>query len=297
MELAHLRVHPGGAGQRGLRLPSDAQLPRGAHGVPLVRRHDADEIATAQGARVRNVADRTLIDADHARAIAVGALAARSHDAAMPHAGPADVLHVRVRAGCLRRYVFARHIGAHDLVVARRFDRGLAGERQIERPIAEQVAVRDRTSRRAAHAHDTVGDRELRDGRAEPRRGEREQRLARLGRGCANSWTAERHGRARYGTALIRRPVAREAREIHLLHREIELLGRDLQQRRRGALAELGMTVKHRSRVVAVDSKPRVEQFLFRLAGPERQRHADGLLCAGTQRQRKPDEQRATGFQ
>ena len=57
------------------------------------------------------------------------------------------------------------------------------------------------------------------------------------------------------------------------------------------------MTVEHRSRVVAVDSKPRVEQLLFRLAGPERQRDADGLLCAGTQRQRKSDEQRATGFQ
>ena len=57
------------------------------------------------------------------------------------------------------------------------------------------------------------------------------------------------------------------------------------------------MTVEHGSRVVAVDSKPRVEQFLLRLAGPERERDADGLLCAGTQRQRKPDEQRATRFQ
>ena len=57
------------------------------------------------------------------------------------------------------------------------------------------------------------------------------------------------------------------------------------------------MTVKHRSRVVAVYRKPRVEQFLFRLTGPERERDADGLLCARTQRQRKPDEQRATGFQ
>ena len=57
------------------------------------------------------------------------------------------------------------------------------------------------------------------------------------------------------------------------------------------------MTVKHRSRVVAVDRKPRIEQFLLRLTGPERERHADGFLCAGAQRQRKPNEQRATGFQ
>ena len=161
----------------------------------------------------------------------------------MPHAGPADALHVRVRAGGLRRYVFARHAGADDLVVARRFDGGLAGERQIERPIAEQVTVRDRARRRAAHAHDAAGDRELRDGHAEPRRGESEQRLARFRRGRANSRTAERDGRARHGAALIRGAVAREARDVHLLHREVELIGGDLEQRRRGDLAELGKAV------------------------------------------------------
>ena len=58
-----------------------------------------------------------------------------------------------------------------------------------------------------------------------------------------------------------------------------KLLGGDLHASRRLTEAS-GVTVEHRSRVVAVDSKPRVEQFLFRLAGPERQRDADELLSA-----------------
>ena len=68
------------------------------------------------------------------------------------------------------------------------------------------------------------------------------------------------------------RHVGVELRRRDLLHREPELLGRDLAHRRRRALAELGDAVEQRDGVVGVDLEPRVD-----LRGDRRAGHRAGV--------------------
>ena len=110
-------------------IPSHPQLLRRTHGVPFVRRNDADEITAAHDTRTRDVRNRVRVDARDASTVAVRPLAARTNDAPVPHAGHAHVLHVDVRARGLRRYVVARNADADDLVLANGLDGRVARER------------------------------------------------------------------------------------------------------------------------------------------------------------------------
>ena len=100
-------------GQGRYRLPVHLQPCRRLDRVLLALGHDADEIADADnGDNSRNVTYRTLVDRDQAGADEIAGIDAgigRPHDAAMQHAGNADVVDVDQFAGRFRRQVDARH--------------------------------------------------------------------------------------------------------------------------------------------------------------------------------------------
>ena len=181
--------------------------------------------------------------------------------------------------------------GADNGVPSRSFLRGRAGQRDLERLVAEQVAVRDGLRLVVRCRDDAFCHGESIDGSAEPPGGERQQRLARFGGRRANLRTAALDCRARDGGALVRRHVRVEPHRGNLAHVEVELLGGNLQQRGARALAELGVSDVGRRGVVGMNGDPRVEEFLIgrardgdaagrcvRLLG---ERHARGFLKAG----------------
>src|SRR5205814_1293821 len=139
--------------QRRAVLPRHLELPRGLDRIPLALRHDADKAALAYDTGAGNVGDRAFIDAERLGARAVGALAARAHDAPMQHAGNAHVLHVLVGAGGLGRQVDPRHVGADQRIAADRLLRGYAGELDVERLVAEEIAVAHGAGRVAVDRH------------------------------------------------------------------------------------------------------------------------------------------------
>jgi hypothetical protein len=102
---------------------------------------------------------------------------------------------------------------------------------------------------------------------AEPGRGERQQRLARL-RGCrANLRAAAMNRRARGGRALVRADVGVELHPAELAHVEIELFAGDLQQARGVALAEFALAEAHRRGVVGVYGDPGIDRIGIGRAG------------------------------
>ena len=245
------------------------------------RRDDAEEVAEADDLRALDVLDRALVDRDdlRRRAVAVGALAARPHDAAVEHARDADVVDVGRLAGDLVRDVDPRRARADDLVLADRLRarrardglgrrRRVAGGREardldVEQLVADQRAVGDGL---AAARDDALLDREARLRR---RRGS-----SRRGRAARSSRPRPRHGSACRPSA---RPGCRRSRpgsasrscrgrsassgEAH-----VELLGRDHQQRGRRALAHLDLADLQAGRVVGVDREPRVDRDLVERA-------------------------------
>jgi hypothetical protein len=93
---------------------------------------------------------------------------------------------------------------------------------------------------------------------AEPRRGEQQQRLARLRGGCAHLRPATMDRRARRGGALVRRQIGIERDSGELAHVEIELLAGDLQQASGVALAELALAEEHGGGIVRMHGDPAV---------------------------------------
>src|SRR6516165_838550 len=141
---AHAREEIAIAGQRDTLLPRDLEIARRLDRIPLALSDDADEIAKAHDAR-RYVGDRCLVDMERLGTRSVGALTARTHHAAMPHAGNSHVLHVRVFPGDLVGNIDARHPRADQPIATSRLLRSSAGEFDMERLIADELAIGDRT--------------------------------------------------------------------------------------------------------------------------------------------------------
>jgi hypothetical protein len=213
--------------RRGL-LPRDLERARGLDRVPLARGDDADEVALAHDPGARNIGDRALVDAQGLRAGAVGALPARTHDPTVQHVGHAHVLHVHVGAARLGRNVDARHARADELVAVDRLLRRRAGELDVEPLVAEELAVGDRAGGVTVDRHHPFRYGEAPRLHAEPRRGKRQQRLARLRGRRANLRPAAMNRRARGGRALVRADVGVELHPAELAHVEIELFAGDL---------------------------------------------------------------------
>jgi len=130
------------AGQRRGVLPGHLEVAGCPDRVPFAFGDDTDEFAAAHHPR-RYSGDRGLVDVEGLRSRPISALAARAHDAAVQHASDAHVLHVHIFADDLVGNIDARHPRADQPVAADRLLRRGAGERDVERLVADQFAVGD----------------------------------------------------------------------------------------------------------------------------------------------------------
>ena len=178
---AHVGEQVGIARQCRAVLPRHLERLRGLDRIPFVLGDHADEIALAHHARGRDVLDRAFVDAQRLGAGAERALPARQHHAAVQHAGHAQMMHELVASAHLVRQVDARRPRADQLVAVRRLLRRGAGELDVERLVAEEVAVFDRAEvALAVDRNDAVLHHEAVDLHAEPARREQQQRPARF---------------------------------------------------------------------------------------------------------------------
>src|SRR5579862_9444811 len=75
---AHLPVQALSTRQDRRLVPSDLQLASGSHSIPFIRRQHPNEIAFTNHAGFADGGDGCLLDAHHAGAVPVSALAART---------------------------------------------------------------------------------------------------------------------------------------------------------------------------------------------------------------------------
>ena len=284
------QVGVGIAWQRRALLPSHLERARGLDRVPLALRDDADEVALAHDPRAGNGGNRALVDAQGLGAVTIGALPAWPHDAAVQHVGHAHLLHVDVSSGHLVRDIDARHARPHELVPVDRLLRRDAGELDVERLVAEQRAVAHGAAGMTVDRHHPFGHDEAAGLHAEPRRGQRQQRLPRLRGRRADLRAAAMNRRARGRRTLVGHGVGVEQNRFELAHLEIELFARDLQQAGGVALAELALAEIDRRGVVRMHGDPRIDRGRIRRTG--------GVAARGGGRQRgagdaEADDERA----
>ncbi len=231
-------------------------------------RDHAHEIALAHHAGAGNVLDRALVDAERLGAGAVGALPARTHDAAVQHAGYPHVLHVGVFGADLVGKIEARHPSTHQLVLADRLARCSAGEREMQLLIAEKIAVPYRPARIAGDRDDAIRYRQVGNRRVQPRCGEPQQNLPRFRRRRAQLRSAALDRGARGGGALVRGHVCVEPHRRERPDVEIELFAGDLQHAGGVALPELALAENDGGGVVGVHRDPGIDQLgIGRTAG------------------------------
>ena len=187
----------------------------------------------------------------------------------------------------LRGRVLPLHPLADEPVLGDGLERRPAGVRGGERLAAEERAVRDRLRRVVLDRDDAGPHLQLRDRDAELLRREPEQHRTSLGGRLAHLRPTARDRVAAGRRALVRRDVGVPRRGPHLLDRQVELLGRDLQQAGRGA-GDVDLAEGDRGGVVRVDRDPRVDQGGVRRACGDARRRA--LRRAGEHR---PDEAEA----
>ena len=156
---AHALEQVGIARQRRALLPRHLERARGLDRVPLALGDDADEVALAHDRAPGMAAIELSSMLKRLGAVAIGALPARPHDAAVQHVGHAHLLHVDVSSGHLVRDIDARHARAHELVPVDRLLRRDAGELDVERLVAEQLAVADGAAGMTVDRHHALSTR------------------------------------------------------------------------------------------------------------------------------------------
>lgn len=245
--------------QRRRRLPGHFERRCGLDRVPLAFGDNTDKIALADDARARNVGDRALVDAQRLRKRAERALPARQDGAPVEHPRHAHVLHVRVLRAHLGRDIDAWDIGADEPVLARMLLRRRPGEPDLERLLAEELAIGHRTARRIVDRHHPARHREAPGLNAKPHGGAREQRLARLSRCRPHLRAAAMDRRTRRGRALLRRDVGVEPDRAQLAHVEVKFFAGDLHEPGGAALPQLAFAEEERGRVIRMDRDPGVD--------------------------------------
>ena len=187
---------------------------------------------------------------------------------------------------------------ADDRVLRHRLLRRRPRECDLERFVAEQIAVLHGPRRIARDGHDALRHRQPIDRGIETSSGQREQGLPRFGRRGPDLRPAALDRRARDGRALIRRHVRVEADRRDLVHLEIQFLGGNLQERRACALTELGVADVRGRGVVGVDGDPRVDQLrVWRTGGRGSNGRRRALLRERQAGHAEPDDERAAGFE
>jgi hypothetical protein len=126
--------------------------------------------------------------------------------------------------------------------------------------VADEVAVGDRAARIAVDGDDAVPDLEAVRRRVELRAGELQQRLPPFGGGGAHLRPVVLDRPASRRRSLVGRHVGVDGGGRDLAHREVKLLGGDLQQPRGGALAQFDLADEQRRGVVRVHGDPRVDE-------------------------------------
>ena len=138
----------------------------------------------------------------------------------------------------------------------------LAGQRDVELPAADEVAVADRAGTRgvaAAHGDDAVRHDERGDGDAELLRRHVEQHATGLRGDPAHGIAVGLQGVGSTRSTLIDRVVRAAHHATGLVVGNVELVRHDLPERRAGALAQVGLADKEGGGVVGADDDPGVE--------------------------------------
>ena len=229
--------------QRRRRLPAHLELRRRLDRILLALGNDADEITDPDDRdQPRNIAHRRLIDRDQTVAdegACIDAGVGRTHDAAVPHAGHAYVMNIDGFADLIVERKLDRNCGWHWNVVGQFKPDGLAGNQFT---IADAAVV--------LPADQAVFDRKIFDGKLEPFRRARDQKMPRLRGGFAQGDRRDLDGFAGDGRALIgnARGIAQHDDDARKGH--VEFFGDDLSERGANAGAEIDMTVERSDRTV-----------------------------------------------
>ena len=231
------------------------ELRRGLDRILLALGDDADEVADPDdGDKPGNVAHRGFVDRDQAVADEVADIDAgirRTHDAAVQHAGQAHVVNVDQLARCLCRQIDARHGLADDAVGIGGLHRHVIGQFQPDGFARNQFAVADAAIVLAADQ--AVLDDEFFNGKLQPLRGARDQKLPRLCRRLAQRHGGDLDRFAGDRRALVghQRRIAKHDDDTGKGH--VQLFGDDLPQRGADAGAEIDMAVIGGDRSVGGD--------------------------------------------
>jgi hypothetical protein len=174
------------------------------------------------------------------------------------HAGHTEVLHIGEAARRLLGHVGARDRFADQLERFRVFggNRLLRVELERKRFAADQLRVGHAL---AAATDGAVGDRKRFLGDAEARGRSVEQRGAGRGRRLADLHPPDLDGEAAPGLALVGRERGVALDDLHPRHRQVELVGRDLAERRAGAGAEVDLAGIDRDHALGIDRQERVD--------------------------------------
>ncbi len=195
------------SGRRRRRLPGDPELRRRLDRVLLALGDDADEIADPHHRTTPGIS-RTEDSSTEIKLVAnkrtgIDARIGRAHDAAVQHAGHADVVHIDQLAGSLGRQINPRHRLADNAVGFDGLELDVIGELKADDLVADQFAEADVAVMAADQA---VIDAEVFDRKLKPFRGTRQQELPRLGGGLAKRDGRDLDGLAGDGRALIGNP-------------------------------------------------------------------------------------------
>ena len=161
--------------QRRPRIPGDLQLLRRLQRLPRLVSNDANEVLLDDDLHVaRHAGDRALVNAGDR-----GANRRRTHHAAVHHARHAHVVHVLEAARRQRRHVDTSDRSSEHRPALNRLALRILLDRDVEALAANQLAVADLLRGVRLVRDDAVDDVQIIGGRAELRRGHRDQRLAR----------------------------------------------------------------------------------------------------------------------
>src|SRR6266404_575351 len=229
------------------------QLSAHLDGLLLALGNDAQEAAVAHDRDdARKPFGGRLVDALEPRAGA-----RRPHHAGVQHAGRPHVLHIGGAARHLIRNIEARHRGADDHVRSGRLRRHLAGRLALEIERGGKLAIGNFSPVGAAdrafrHLEGVGRDAELLGGGIDQDRPHLGARQAQRRAAILDRLAAERD-------TLVRGPAGVAGDHVDAPERQIELLGRDLGERRQDTLPELDLAGGHGRAAVRVDADPGIE--------------------------------------
>jgi hypothetical protein len=193
-------------------------------------------------------------------------------------------MHERERPGDFGRDVDARYRLADDLVLGRFLDRRIAGQPEIEAAALDQLCIGDAMGRVVPRADDAIGDRELRRRHVQVLHRARDKKAPRLCRGTPQRYRGDLDGIAGDRRALVRRLVGIAEDDVHLVHRDIELLRDDLSKGGAYARAQIDMAAIDRDHTISTDGEKGVDRIVREDRWPTARER--GSVC-GRQRGRR----------